>query len=103
VSLRAHTDALQILADKDVTVISVNEEIRIQASTKIEIVAGQSSLVLEAPDQQDDSALIGGGSRDEPVVGDHGRIRQEVRHGNEPGPVSSGAADARILRELRDA
>ena len=39
VSLRAHTDALQILADKDVTVISVNDEIRISASTRIEIIA----------------------------------------------------------------
>jgi type VI secretion system secreted protein VgrG len=47
VSLRAHTDTLQIRADKDVTVVSVNDEIRIQASTKIEIVAGQSSVVLE--------------------------------------------------------
>ena len=47
VSLRAHTDALQILADKDVTVISVNDEIRISAQTKIEIIAGQSSITLE--------------------------------------------------------
>ena len=47
VSLRAHTDELKILADKDVTVISVNDEIRINASTKIEMVAGQSSVVLE--------------------------------------------------------
>ena len=47
VSLRAHADSLQILADKDVTVISVNDEIRIQASTRIEIVGGQSSLQLD--------------------------------------------------------
>jgi type VI secretion system secreted protein VgrG len=46
-TLRAHTDELQILADKDVTVISVNDEIRISASTKIEMIAGQSSIVLE--------------------------------------------------------
>lgn len=58
---------------------------------------------MRGPDQQDDSALIGGGSRHEPAAGQHGRIRQEVRYGNEPGPVSSGAADARVLRELRDA
>jgi type VI secretion system secreted protein VgrG len=45
--LRAHTDELQILADKDVTVISVNDEIRISASTKIELIAGQSSITLE--------------------------------------------------------
>ncbi len=47
VTLRAHTDELQILADKDVTVISVNDEIRISASTKIELVAGQSSILLD--------------------------------------------------------
>ena len=50
VSLRAHTDALQILADKEVTVISVNDEIRISASTKIELIAGQSSITLEGGD-----------------------------------------------------
>jgi type VI secretion system secreted protein VgrG len=47
VSLRAHTDALQIWADKDVTIISVNDEIRISAKSKIEVVGGQSSMVLE--------------------------------------------------------
>lgn len=47
VSLRAHTDALQLLADQDITVISVNAEIRIQAKTKIELVGGQSALTLE--------------------------------------------------------
>jgi type VI secretion system secreted protein VgrG len=45
--LRAHTDALQILADKDMSVISVNGEIRISASTKIELIAGQSSITLD--------------------------------------------------------
>ena len=49
-SLRAHTDALQILADKDVTVISVNDEIRISASTKIELIAGQSAITLDGGD-----------------------------------------------------
>jgi type VI secretion system secreted protein VgrG len=47
VSLRAHTDALQIWADKEVTVISVNDEIRISAQSKIELIAGQSSITLE--------------------------------------------------------
>ena len=47
VSLRAHTDELQILADKDVTVISVNDEIRISASTRIELIAGQSGITLD--------------------------------------------------------
>lgn len=44
---RAHTDALQIRADKEVTVISVNDEITASAKTKIELVAGQSSVTLE--------------------------------------------------------
>jgi type VI secretion system secreted protein VgrG len=47
VSLRAHTDALQIWADKEVTVISVNDEIRISAQSKIELIAGQSSITLK--------------------------------------------------------
>jgi uncharacterized protein (DUF2345 family) len=50
VSLRAHTDELQILADKDVTVISVNGEIHINAQSKIEIVGADSSIVLEGGD-----------------------------------------------------
>ena len=50
VSLRAHTDSLQILADNEVTVISVNDEIRIQAKTKIEVIGGDSSMVLEGGD-----------------------------------------------------
>jgi type VI secretion system secreted protein VgrG len=47
VSTRAHTDTLELWADKDVTIISVNDEIRIQAKTKIELIAGQSSITLE--------------------------------------------------------
>ncbi|MFT3721560.1 type VI secretion system Vgr family protein [Pseudorhodoferax sp.] len=47
VSLRAHTDALQIWADQDVTVISVNDEIRISARSTIEVIGGQSAMVLE--------------------------------------------------------
>jgi type VI secretion system secreted protein VgrG len=50
VSLRAHTDALQLWADQGVTIASVNDEIRIQAQTRIELVAGNSSLVLDGPD-----------------------------------------------------
>ena len=50
VSLRAHTDELKILADQDVTVVSVNDSVSIGASTKIELVAGQSSVVLDGPD-----------------------------------------------------
>ncbi len=47
VSLRAHTAALQIWADKEVTVISVNDEITITAQARIELIAGQSSVTLE--------------------------------------------------------
>lgn len=47
VNLRAHTDELKILADQDVTVISVDDVISIGASTKIELIAGQSSVVFE--------------------------------------------------------
>ena len=50
VSLRAHTDKLEILADKDVQIISVNDEIRIEAKTRIELVGGDSSVVLEGGD-----------------------------------------------------
>ncbi len=47
VSLQAHTDQLEILADKGVTIISVNDAIKITASTKITLQAGQSSITLE--------------------------------------------------------
>jgi type VI secretion system secreted protein VgrG len=49
-SLRAHTDELQILADQDVTVVSVNGEIHINAQSKIEIIGGDSSIVLDGGD-----------------------------------------------------
>ncbi|BAL95920.1 type VI secretion system Vgr family protein [Rubrivivax gelatinosus] len=47
VSIQAHTDALQILADREVTVISVNDEITVSAKSRIELVAGQSAIVLD--------------------------------------------------------
>ena len=46
-SLRAHTDQLEILADKDITIISVNDEITITASQRIEMVGGDSKVVLD--------------------------------------------------------
>ena len=46
-SLQAHTDALEILADKDITVVSVNDVIEIKAKQKIVLQAGQSSVTLE--------------------------------------------------------
>ena len=47
VSLQAHTDQLEILADKEITVISVNDCIEIKASQKIVIQAGQASVTLD--------------------------------------------------------
>jgi type VI secretion system secreted protein VgrG len=49
-SLRAHTDALEILADREVTVVSVDDEIRITANQRIELTAGDSQLVLNGGD-----------------------------------------------------
>ena len=80
VSIRAHTDELQIWADKDVTIISVNDEIRIQAKSKIELIGGQSSLVLEGGNvtftcpgnfevKSATHAFLGGGSRAASLVG----------------------------------
>jgi type VI secretion system secreted protein VgrG len=45
-SLRAHTDALELLADQGITVISVNDEITVTAKERIEIVGGDSKVVL---------------------------------------------------------
>nr|WP_310739945.1 DUF2345 domain-containing protein [Inhella proteolytica] len=50
VSLHAHSDTLEILADQSVQILSVNDSIRIQAKDKIEIVAGDSTLVLRGGD-----------------------------------------------------
>jgi type VI secretion system secreted protein VgrG len=47
VSVQAHTDALELLADKDITIVSVNDEISINANSKITLQAGQSAIVLE--------------------------------------------------------
>jgi len=46
-SLRAHTDQLELLADKDITVVSVNNEITITAKQRIELVGGDSKVVLD--------------------------------------------------------
>ncbi|MFC0252266.1 type VI secretion system Vgr family protein [Massilia consociata] len=50
VSLQAHTDGLEILADQEVTVVSVNDCIEIQAKEKIVLQAGESSITLEGGD-----------------------------------------------------
>jgi type VI secretion system secreted protein VgrG len=47
VSLRAHTDALELLADQDIQVTSSNDEIRIVASTSITLTAGQAQVKLD--------------------------------------------------------
>ena len=47
VSLRAHTDALELLADQDIQVTSSNDEIRIVAATAITLTAGQAQVKLE--------------------------------------------------------
>nr|WP_297353658.1 type VI secretion system Vgr family protein [uncultured Caldimonas sp.] len=47
VSIRAHTDAMELYAEQDVTVVSVNDEIRIHAKNKIEMIGGQSKVTLE--------------------------------------------------------
>ncbi|MDE2430299.1 MAG: type VI secretion system tip protein VgrG, partial [Burkholderiales bacterium] len=47
VSLQSHTDQLEILADKEITVISVHQHIKINAQKKITLMAGQSSITLE--------------------------------------------------------
>ncbi len=46
-SLRAHTDALEILAEGDVTTVSANDEIIITASKRIEMIGGDSKVVLD--------------------------------------------------------
>jgi type VI secretion system secreted protein VgrG len=46
VSLQAHTDQLEILADGAVTVISVNDSIEIKAKEKIVLQAGQAAVTL---------------------------------------------------------
>jgi len=50
ISLHAHTDQLDILADKEITVISVNDCIEIKAKEKIVLQAGQSAITLEGGD-----------------------------------------------------
>ncbi|WP_295003836.1 type VI secretion system Vgr family protein [uncultured Dechloromonas sp.] len=46
-TLQAHTDQLDILADQSITVTSSNDEIHLLAKEKIVLQAGQSSVTLE--------------------------------------------------------
>lgn len=50
VSLHAHSDRLEILADKEIAVVSVNDCIEIKAKEKIVLQAGQSAITLEGGD-----------------------------------------------------
>jgi type VI secretion system secreted protein VgrG len=50
VSLQANTGEMEILADKEVVVVSVNDGIEIKADKKIVLHAGQSSITLEGGD-----------------------------------------------------
>jgi type VI secretion system secreted protein VgrG len=49
-SLQAHTDQLELLADREVTVVSVNDSISINAKTQIVLKAGQTSITLDGAD-----------------------------------------------------
>lgn len=46
-SLRAHTDAMQVWADKDIVVQSTTDDIRIQARDSITLTAGSSQIKLQ--------------------------------------------------------
>jgi type VI secretion system secreted protein VgrG len=50
VSLRAHTDTLSLLAAQELQILSVGDEITVSAQTKIELIGGDSSIVLEGGD-----------------------------------------------------
>jgi type VI secretion system secreted protein VgrG len=50
VSLQAHTDQLEILADKEITVVSVNDCVEIKAKERIVLQAGQSAVTLDGGD-----------------------------------------------------
>ena len=47
VTLRAHTDTLQLLANKDIQILSVNSEITVSAQSKIELIGADSGITLE--------------------------------------------------------
>jgi type VI secretion system secreted protein VgrG len=50
VSLRAHTDTLSLLADQEIQILSVGDEVTILAKTKIAFTGSDSSIVLEGGD-----------------------------------------------------
>jgi type VI secretion system secreted protein VgrG len=50
VSLRAHAEALRVLADQALSVVSTGEEIRIVAGRRVRFVGGDSALTLDGAD-----------------------------------------------------
>lgn len=49
-TLRAHADALRLLADGPVTVVSTGDEIRLCAQRRVRLVGGDSALTLDGAD-----------------------------------------------------
>ncbi|MEQ6340161.1 MAG: type VI secretion system tip protein VgrG [Gammaproteobacteria bacterium] len=98
-SLQAHTDQLEILADDSVTVTSVNGDIEIKASQKIVLQAGQSSITLEGANIT--LACPGSVSVKGAVHGFEGAMREEA--GLEGLPVGVvGAADNELATFLEE-
>ena len=49
-SVQAHSDTLQLWADQSIQVVSTEQELRINAQTRIELIGGACSLVLDGGD-----------------------------------------------------
>lgn len=91
VSLQAHTDQLEILADKEITVISVNDCIEIKAKQKIVLQAGQSAVTLEGGDitfacpgkftvKGGKHLFDGGGNKAANLLNLPGELSEEAKH-----------------------
>ena len=91
VSLQAHTDQLEILADKEITVISVNDCIEIKAKQKIVLQAGQSAITLEGGDitfacpgkftvKGGKHLFDGGGNKAANLLNLPGELSEEAKH-----------------------
>ncbi|WP_305825049.1 type VI secretion system Vgr family protein [Massilia brevitalea] len=91
VSLQAHTDQLEILADKEITVISVNDCIEIRAKEKIVLQAGQSAVTLEGGDitfacpgkftvKGGKHLFDGGGNKAANLLNLPGELSEEAKH-----------------------
>ena len=49
-SVQAHSDTLQLWADQSIQVVSTDQELRLSAQTRIELIGGACSLVLDGGD-----------------------------------------------------